>query len=67
MRRSSSRQRGSALPDRSIAPPVDQKRFQWLRVVAAASSKSGAAAGREPGENATTAASAVEPGAAASR
>ena len=28
IRRSSSRQRGSRLPDRSIAPPVDQKRCQ---------------------------------------
>ena len=41
MRRSSSRQRGSRLPERSIAPPVDQKRFQCSRAARRVSSKRG--------------------------
>ena len=67
MRRSSSRQRGSELPERSIAPPVDQKRFQCARVCAAVSSNVGTRVAGAAGANIMTAASAAERGAADSR
>ena len=64
MRRSSSRQRGSALPARSMAPPVDQNRFQCARAADTVSSKPG---GRPPagfGVNTDVNANVFEPGAA---